>query len=51
MTLDESNKVFNALKDCRLIWPGSSIVIKDPSLSRVAEEYIEVYANVNNKKV
>ena len=42
MTLGESKAAFSALLNYGLLWPGSFILLKDPSISRYTEEYIEV---------
>jgi len=42
MTLNESTSAFLALKKEGLVWPRSSILLKDPSLSRYAEVYAQV---------
>eukprot|EP01036_Dinobryon_divergens_P031857 gene31857-41340_t len=44
MTLAESKKAYSALMNYGLLWPGSSILLKDPSLNRYTEEYIECIA-------
>ena len=42
MTLKESRAAFSALMNNGLLWPGSFVLLKDPSLTRHTEEYIEV---------
>lgn len=43
MTVNESRAAYEALKAEGLLWPRSSILLKDPSLSRYAEVYIQVW--------
>jgi hypothetical protein len=42
LTLNESIAVHRALIEEGLLWPGSNILLRDPSLSRYATVYAQV---------